>query len=65
MLRVSMALAFGGLLAAAIPAAAADAPKTPTWAEMYSDLRAGTGKFTPTATPDVATLRPHTQPTIM
>src|SRR4051794_6595488 len=31
MLRVSMALAFSGLVAAALPAAAADAPKTPTF----------------------------------
>ena len=31
MLRVSMALAFSGLLAAALPATAADTPKTPTF----------------------------------
>src|SRR6185312_6835157 len=31
MLRVSMALAFSGLMVAALPATAADAPKTPTF----------------------------------
>src|SRR5438874_5183766 len=38
MLRVSMALAFGGLLAAAIPAAAADAPKTVTFTKDVAPI---------------------------
>src|SRR4051812_25277735 len=38
MLRVSMALAFSGLLVAALPATAADAPKTPTFTKDVAPI---------------------------
>jgi mono/diheme cytochrome c family protein len=38
MLRVSMALAFSGLIVAALPAAAADAPKTPTFTKDVAPI---------------------------
>jgi mono/diheme cytochrome c family protein len=38
MLRVSMALAFSGLMVAALPAAAADAPKTPTFTKDVAPI---------------------------
>jgi YVTN family beta-propeller protein len=36
------------------------APKRPTWAEMYADFKGRGGKFTPTATTQVDTLRAYT-----
>jgi YVTN family beta-propeller protein len=38
------------------------APKTPTWTEMYADFQAGGGRFQITATANVETLGPYTDP---
>src|SRR5439155_22060805 len=39
------------------------APKTPTWSEMYADVKAGGGQFRTTAVPQVAKLAQYTHPT--
>ncbi|HEY1378479.1 MAG TPA: bifunctional YncE family protein/alkaline phosphatase family protein [Gemmataceae bacterium] len=38
------------------------APRKPTWTEMYADVTSKAGRFTPTATPNVANLKPYSHP---
>src|SRR5205823_7302560 len=38
------------------------APRRPSWPEMYADVQAGRGTFTPTAVAQVAKLGPYTDP---